>query len=356
MIEAQRLTKHFGPTRAVSDLSFVVHPGMVTGFLGPNGAGKTTTMRMVLGLDRPTSGGVTVNGRRYADLPAPLREVGALIDAGAVHKGRRAHSHLQFLARSNGIPKSRVDEVLRMVGLDSVAKRRVSTFSLGMGQRLGIASALLGDPPVLLFDEPINGLDPEGILWVRTFMRTLAAQGRTVLVSSHLMNEMAQTADRVIVIGRGQMIADSTVDELVNANSAQTVRVRAPESDRLAGLLRQRGATVQAVPDGTLTVSGPDSAQIGDLVAAEGIVVHELTPIRASLEEAFMNLTQSSVEYHGAPAGPAPAPAAAPPAGPAPDLPSAPPAPAGPAPAPPPMPAPPAGGAPAAPAGPRPGQ
>jgi ABC-2 type transport system ATP-binding protein len=299
MIEARHLTKQFGPTAAVSDLSFVVHPGMVTGFLGPNGAGKTTTMRMVLGLDRPTSGSVTVDGKRYAELPAPLREVGALIDAGAVHKGRRAYNHLHFLARSNGIPKTRVDEVLGMVGLESVAHRRVKTFSLGMGQRLGIASALLGDPPVLLFDEPINGLDPEGILWVRTFMRTLAAQGRTVLVSSHLMNEMAQTAHRVIVIGRGQMIADSTVDELVNANSVQTVKVRTADPTRLAGLLTERGATVQVQPDGSLSVTGPDSKWVGELAASAGVVLHELTPIRASLEEAFMNLTQSSVQYHG---------------------------------------------------------
>jgi ABC-2 type transport system ATP-binding protein len=300
-IEAQHLTKRFGTTAAVSDLSFVVHPGMVTGFLGPNGAGKTTTMRMILGLDRPTSGSVTIDGRRYSELPAPLREVGGLIDASAVHKGRRAFEHLHFLARSNGIPTTRVNELLTMVGLESVAHRRVKTFSLGMGQRLGIASALLGDPPVLLFDEPINGLDPEGILWVRNLMRTLAAQGRTVLVSSHLMNEMAQTAHRVIVIGKGQMIADSTVDELVNANSVQTVKVRTADPDRLVAMLTERGATVQAQPDGSLSVTGPDSKWIGELAASAGIVLHELTPVRASLEEAFMNLTQSSVEYHGSP-------------------------------------------------------
>jgi ABC-2 type transport system ATP-binding protein len=309
MIEAQHLTKQYGPVRAVDDLTFTVRPGVVTGFLGPNGAGKTTTMRMILGLDRPSSGQVTVGGKSYSELGAPLREVGALIDANSVLKSRKAYSHLWFLARSNGIPKKRVDEVLGMVGLESVAQRRVKTFSLGMGQRLGIAAALLGDPPILLFDEPVNGLDPEGIVWVRTFMRTLAAQGRTVLVSSHLMNEMAQTAHRVIVIGQGRMIADSTVDELVNNNSVQTVKVRTADPQRFSGMLQERGATVRAEPDGSLTVSGPDSKWTGELAASGAIVLHELTPVRASLEEAFMNLTQGSVQYHGS----SPLAAAAPP-------------------------------------------
>jgi len=305
VIEAEHLTKSFGAVTAVSDLSFALHPGMVTGFLGPNGAGKTTTMRLILGLERPTSGAVTVGGRRYADLPAPLREVGALIDATAVNKGRKAYSHLLALARSNGIPATRVDEVLKMVGLEGVARRRVGTFSLGMAQRLGIATALLGDPPVLMFDEPVNGLDPEGIVWVRTLMRSLAAQGRTVLVSSHLMSEMAQTADRVIVIGKGHMIADSTVEDLVNANSARTVRVVTADPDRFTELLQERGAAVTTGNDGALSVTGPDSKWIGELAASAGVVLHELTPVRASLEEAFMNLTQSHVEYHAGPgAGP----------------------------------------------------
>jgi ABC-2 type transport system ATP-binding protein len=312
MIEAQGLTKRYGAVAAVSDLSFTVRPGVVTGFLGPNGAGKTTTMRMALGLDRPTSGTVTIDGRAYDQLPAPLRQVGALIDAGAIHKGRRAVNHLLYLAQSNGIPKSRVDEVLRMVGLDSVARRRVKTFSLGMGQRLGIAGALLGDPPVLLFDEPINGLDPQGILWVRTFLRSLAAEGRTVLISSHLMNEMAVTADRLIVIGQGRMIADTTTDELVTANSVQTVRVRAAETDRLAQRLSALGAKVRPAADGAIDVSGPDSRMIGEMAASEGFVLHELTPVRASLEEAFMNLTNSSVQYGAAPVAPPAPPATAP--------------------------------------------
>jgi ABC-2 type transport system ATP-binding protein len=310
MIEAQQLTKRYGPVTAVSELTFSVRPGVVTGFLGPNGAGKTTTMRMVLGLDRPTAGHVTVDGRSYADLPAPLRQVGALIDAGAMHKGRRAVNHLLYLAQSNAIPRSRVDEVLRLVGLETVARRKVKTFSLGMGQRLGIAAALLGDPPVLLFDEPINGLDPQGILWVRTFLRSLAAEGRTVLVSSHLMSEMAVTADRLIVIGQGRMIADTTTEELVSSNSVQTVRVRAADPARLAARLAALGASVQPEPDGALTVTGPDSRMIGEMAAAEHFVLHELTPVRASLEEAFMNLTNASVQYS---AGPVPAaPAAAP--------------------------------------------
>jgi ABC-2 type transport system ATP-binding protein len=310
VIEAEHLTKRYGTTTAVADLSFSVRPGAVTGFLGPNGAGKTTTMRMVVGLDRPTEGRVTIDGRSFDSLPAPLRQVGALIDAGAFHKGRTARNHLLYLAQSNSIPPSRVDEVLRLVGLDSVAKRKVKTFSLGMAQRLGIAAALLGDPDLLLFDEPVNGLDPQGILWVRTFLRALAAEGRTVLVSSHLMTEMAQTADRLIVIGKGRMIADTTTDELVSANSAGTVRVSAAEPIRLADRLRSLGATVQAAHDGTLAVSGPDSRIIGELAAAEGFVLYELTPLRASLEEAFMNLTRASVEYGAAAVGGRTAPVA----------------------------------------------
>jgi ABC-2 type transport system ATP-binding protein len=313
VIEAEHLTKRYGPTTAVADLTFSVRPGVVTGFLGPNGAGKTTTMRMVLGLDRPTAGRVTVDGRAYAELPAPLRHVGALIDAGAMHKGRRAVNHLLYLAQSNAIPRSRVDEVLRLVGLESVSRRKVRTFSLGMGQRLGIAAALLGDPPVLLFDEPINGLDPEGILWVRTFLRALAAEGRTVLVSSHLMNEMALTADRLIVIGKGHMIADTTTDELVSTNSVQSVRVVAAEPERLARRLTAFGAAVQTGPDGALVVTGPDSRAIGELAAAERVVLYELTPVRASLEEAFMNLTNASVEFASAPVQAGQPPPAGPP-------------------------------------------
>jgi ABC-2 type transport system ATP-binding protein len=336
MIEAQHLTKQYGAVKAVDDLSFKVHPGVVTGFLGPNGAGKTTTMRMILGLDRPTSGSVTIGDKPYSHLTSPLSEVGALIDANSVLKSRRAYSHLWYLARSNGIPKKRVDEVLGMVGLEAVAGRRVKTFSLGMGQRLGIAAALLGDPPILLFDEPVNGLDPEGIVWVRTFMRTLAAQGRTVLVSSHLMSEMAQTAHRVIVIGQGRMIADSTVDDLVTNNSVQSVKVRTADPARFGGLLQERGATVRTEPDGSFTVSGPDSKWVGELAASAGVVLHELTPVRASLEEAFMNLTQGSVQYHGTTVvgGTPPPPGAGPGAAPLPT--QAPPAPAPPAAPPPP--------------------
>jgi ABC-2 type transport system ATP-binding protein len=299
MIEAEHLTKRYGDTTAVDDVSFVLHPGMVTGFLGPNGAGKTTTMRLVLGLDRATSGAVRINGRVYSDLAVPLREVGALLDAGAVHKGRSAYDHLRFLAESNAIPLARVGEVLRTVGLDSVARKKVRSFSLGMGQRLGIAAALLGDPGIMLFDEPINGLDPQGILWVRSLLRSLAGEGRTILVSSHLMNEMAQTADRLLVIGRGKIIADTTVEELVRANSTQTVRVRTPAATDLAGRLAGLGAVVTAAPDGALLVAGPDAATIGELAAAAGLPLHELTPVRASLEEAFMHLTEGSVEFEG---------------------------------------------------------
>ena len=301
MIEAHGLVKRYGSTMAVNDLSFSIRPGLVTGFLGPNGAGKTTTMRMILGLDAPTQGSVTVGGRSYRDLPAPMREVGALLDAKALHGGRRAFDHLLCLARSNGIPRSRVDEVLHIVGLQSVARRRAKGLSLGMGQRLGIASALLGDPAVLIFDEPVNGLDPDGIHWVRTLMRTLAAEGRTVLVSSHLMSEMALTADHLLVIGKGRLIADTSVDEFVQSSSQQSVHVRSPQAAELAALCRDAGATVQAGtgPD-VIEITGMDSAEVGRLAAAHGIVLFELTPVKASLEEAFMELTRDSVEYQAA--------------------------------------------------------
>ena len=313
MIEAHGLVKRYGSTMAVNDLSFSIRPGMVTGFLGPNGAGKTTTMRMILGLDAPTQGSVTVGGRSYRDLPAPMREVGALLDAKALHGGRRARDHLLCLAQSNGIPRSRVDEVLRIVGLEGVARRRAKGFSLGMGQRLGIASALLGDPAVLIFDEPVNGLDPDGIHWVRTLMRALAAEGRTVLVSSHLMSEMALTADHLLVIGKGRLIADTSVDEFVRSSSQQSVHVRSPQAAELAALAgpvppsgpgapprwRPRRPDAGTDPD-VIEITGMDSAEVGRLAAAHGIALSELIPVRASLEEAFMELTRDSVEYQAA--------------------------------------------------------
>ena len=305
MIEAHGLVKRYGSTMAVDDLSFSIRPGLVTGFLGPNGAGKTTTMRMILGLDAPTQGSVTVGGRSYRDLPAPMREVGALLDAKALHGGRRARDHLLCLAQSNGIPRSRVDEVLRIVGLEGVARRRAKGFSLGMGQRLGIASALLGDPAVLIFDEPVNGLDPDGIHWVRTLMRALAAEGRTVLVSSHLMSEMALTADHLLVIGKGRLIADTSVDEFVRSSSRQSVHVRSPQAAELAARCREAGATIRAgstsrVAADVIEITGMDSAEVGRLAAAHGIALSELIPVRASLEEAFMELTRESVEYQAA--------------------------------------------------------
>jgi ABC-2 type transport system ATP-binding protein len=301
MIEARNLVKRYGSAIAVNDLSFSIRPGMVTGFLGPNGAGKTTTMRMILGLDAPTQGSVTVADRSYRDLPAPMREVGALLDAKALHGGRRARDHLLCLAHSNGIPRRRVDEVLRIAGLEGVARRRAKGFSLGMGQRLGIASALLGDPAVLIFDEPVNGLDPDGIRWVRTLMRALAAEGRTVLVSSHLMSEMALTADHLLVIGKGRLIADTSVDEFVRSSSQQSVHARSPQAAELATRCREADATVRAGtgPD-VIEITGMDSAEVGKLAAAHGIVLFELIPVRASLEEAFMELTRDSVEYQAA--------------------------------------------------------
>jgi ABC-2 type transport system ATP-binding protein len=299
VIEARSLTKRYGDRVAVDDLSFVVRPGVVTGFLGPNGAGKSTTMRLLLGLDRPNAGESLINGKRYADFPAPLREVGALLEARAVHTGRSARSHLLAMAATNGIPRRRVDELITMVGLDDVAGKRVGGFSLGMGQRLGIASALLGDPGTLLLDEPVNGLDPEGILWIRNLLKALAAEGRTVLVSSHLMSEMAVTATELIVVGRGRLIASGTVDELILGASTGTVVVRSNDSDRLASLLAGDGHRIERVRPDTLQVSGMDSAAIGLVAAREAIALIELTPQQATLEEAFMEITRDSVEFHG---------------------------------------------------------
>ncbi|MEU0937473.1 MULTISPECIES: ATP-binding cassette domain-containing protein [unclassified Embleya] len=303
MIVAENLTKKYGTKTAVDDISFEVHPGRVTGFLGPNGAGKSTTMRMILGLDRPTAGRVTVDGRAYRHLVAPMLEVGALIDAKALHGGRTARDHLVVLAKSNGIPLSRVNEVLDTVGLASVARKRSGGFSLGMGQRLGIAGALLGDPRVLLFDEPVNGLDPEGILWIRNLMKRLASEGRTVFVSSHLMNEMAVTADHLLVIGRGRILADTGVAQFITENSISHVKVRSPQADRLAELARAAGWEVTRDPAGALLVQDVSTDQVGDLAGHNGLFLHELAKVEASLEEAFMRLTADSVEYHtgGAP-------------------------------------------------------
>jgi ABC-2 type transport system ATP-binding protein len=300
MIEAVGLTKRFGDRLAVDRLSFTVQPGQVTGFLGPNGAGKSTTMRMVLGLDRPTAGTVTIDGRPFAELKHPMREVGALLDAKAIHGGRSAYNHLWCLAQTNNLPRRRVGEVLELVGLTEVARKRANGFSLGMGQRLGIAAALLGDPKILMFDEPVNGLDPEGILWIRNLMRNLAAQGRTVFVSSHLMSEMENTADHLLVIGRGRLIADCSVQEFIDRNSELAVRVRTPDSGRLAELVTGAGAT--AVPDGegALLVTGLPQERIGDVAFDNGIRLHELAPLQASLEQVFMEMTKDSVEYHAA--------------------------------------------------------
>jgi ABC-2 type transport system ATP-binding protein len=296
MIEARGLTKKYGDRTAVDGISFTVHPGRVTGFLGPNGAGKSTTMRMLLGLDRPTAGSVAVNGRSYADFPAPLRQVGALLEARALHPGRSARDHLRWMAASNGLPVRRVDEVLDLVGLTDVAGQRVGRFSLGMGQRLGIAVALLGDPPVVVLDEPVNGLDPEGIRWVRTLTRQLAAEGRTVFLSSHLMSEMALTADHLVVIGRGRVLADCSMPDFIAEHAASFVRVRSPQRAAVAELLRRDGLDVTAV-DGELRVQGRDAAAIGELVGREGLFLHELSLVRSSLEDAFMTLTADSVEY-----------------------------------------------------------
>jgi ABC-2 type transport system ATP-binding protein len=308
MIEVVGLSKRYGDVLAVDDLSFTVEPGRVTGFLGPNGAGKSTTMRTIVGLDRPTAGTVHIDGHRYAADRAPLTRVGALLEAKAVHPGRSAYNHLLFMARSNGIARTRVDEVLALVGLEAVAKKRTKTYSLGMGQRLGIAAALLGDPGVLLLDEPVNGLDPEGIIWVRTLLKALAAEGRAILVSSHLMAEMALTADNLVVIGRGRLIADTTVTEFVEQAGQRAVLVRTPDGSRLRAALEQHGAHVSVDDDGALHVTGVEAPAIGQAAADTGTVLHELTPQRASLEEAFMELTRDSVEYHAeaTPAGAVP--------------------------------------------------
>jgi ABC-2 type transport system ATP-binding protein len=300
MIDVRGLTKRYGPDTVVDDLSFTVDAGQVTGFLGPNGAGKSTTMRMILGLAAPTRGSVTIGGRRYADLPVPLTEVGALLDAGALHGGRTAYDHLLALAVSNGLPRRRVGEVLARTGLENVAGRRAGGFSLGMRQRLGIAATLLGDPRVLIFDEPVNGLDPEGIRWIRDFMRSLAREGRAVLVSSHLMGEMAQTADHLVVIGRGRLIADTSMTEFTRASGEGTVLVRTPDAGSFAMRLVAAGATVREGLESSLIVSGLGSADIGKLAAFHGVALSELTPQRASLEDAFMELTRDSVEFEGA--------------------------------------------------------
>ena len=305
MIEVRNLTKRFGETVAVDDLSFSVRPGVVTGFLGPNGAGKSTTMRMILGLDRPTAGVALVRGHAYVDAEVPLNEVGALLDARDVHGGRRGRDHLRALARSNALPAGRVDEVLDMVGLASVARKRVKGYSLGMSQRLGIAAALLGDPEVLLFDEPVNGLDPEGILWIRNLMRSLAGQGKTVLVSSHLMSEMAQTADQLLVIGRGRLLADVSTDQFVDGGGVggrSPVLVRSPAREELGRLLIASGHAVEPI-EGGLRVRGAEAAEIGDLAAAHGLAIHELRAEKASLEAAFMAMTRDSVEFAADPAG-----------------------------------------------------
>ncbi|MEU5308871.1 ABC transporter ATP-binding protein [Streptomyces sp. NPDC021562] len=298
MIELVGLTKRYGDKTAVDDLTFTVRPGIVTGFLGPNGAGKSTTMRMILGLDHPTSGRVRIDGRRYEELKDPLTYLGALLDAKGVHGGRSAYHHLLCLAQSNGIPKARVAEVLDTVGLTAVARKKAKGFSLGMGQRLGIAAALLGDPRILMFDEPVNGLDPEGIHWIRTLMKSLAAQGRTVFVSSHLMSEMALTADHLVVIGQGRLLADTSMADFIRANSRSYVRVRSPQRERLLDVLHQAGITVVQTGTGALEAEGGKAEPIGELAAQHGIVLHELSVQQASLEEAFMRLTAETVEYH----------------------------------------------------------
>ncbi len=299
MIEIEHVTKRYGEKVAVDDLTFTVKPGVVTGFLGPNGAGKSTTMRVILGLDRPNQGTATVNGQAYSGLTAPLHQVGALLEARAIHTGRSAYNHLLAMAQTHGIGRKRVDEVIELVGLAEVAKKRAGGFSLGMGQRLGIASALLGDPATLILDEPANGLDPEGILWIRTLLKGLAAEGRTIFLSSHQMAEMAQTADHLIVIGRGRLIADTTVAEIVaEASHGASVVVRTPDAGRLREALMGQGVTIGSVERDVLEVSGLTSANVGEAAAKHGIVLHELIPQKASLEQAFMSLTGEQVEFH----------------------------------------------------------
>ncbi|WP_123679001.1 ABC transporter ATP-binding protein [Curtobacterium sp. PhB115] len=308
MIEVEHLTKQYGPKTAVDDVSFVVRPGSVTGFLGPNGAGKSTTMRMIMGLDRPTAGRAIVNGQPYTSFRDPLRQVGALLEAKAVHSGRSAYNHLLSLAATHGIPKARVHEVIDMTGLESVAKKRVGGFSLGMGQRLGIAAALLGDPKTLILDEPVNGLDPDGVVWVRQLARRMAADGRTVFLSSHLMSEMAQTADRVVVLGRGKVLADAPIAEFVAGAGAQggvaggpngggsRVVVRTPAPEQLFQAIGPNASVTQR-DDGSFLVVGPDAPTVGNIAAQAGVPLHELTPVGASLEEAYMALTRDDVEY-----------------------------------------------------------
>ncbi len=308
MIQARRLTKRYGEKVAVDDLTFDVQPGMVTGFLGPNGAGKSTTMRMITGLDAPTSGSVTVDGKPYAELVKPMQAVGALLEARAVHTSRSAYNHLRALAATHGISRSRVDDVIDMVGLQEVARKRAGGFSLGMGQRLGIASALLADPRTLILDEPVNGLDPEGIRWIRDLLKELAAEGRTVFVSSHLMSEMALTAEHVIVIGRGRLMADMAMTDLIAQASTNVVTVRSPQAAELAAALAGPDVSVATEQPGLLEVTGLTAPQIGEHARRLGLVLHELTPRQASLEEAFMEMTRDQVEYHAhsaADAGPA---------------------------------------------------
>jgi ABC-2 type transport system ATP-binding protein len=297
VIEATGLTKDYGDKRAVDGLTFTVQPGIVTGFLGPNGSGKSTTMRLILGLDAPTQGDVKVNGKHYRDHVAPLHEVGALLEARSVHTGRSAYNHLLALAQTHGIGKKRVDELIDLVGLHDVARKRAGQFSLGMGQRLGIATALLGDPATVMLDEPVNGLDPEGIHWMRNLLKQLASEGRTVFVSSHLMSEMALTADHLIVIGRGKLIADTSVEAFVRGASKQIVRVRSPQADRLRDALLGPDVEVKAVEPSVLEIAGLTTEQVGEAAAEHGITLHELTPVQASLEEAFMELTRDDIEY-----------------------------------------------------------
>jgi ABC-2 type transport system ATP-binding protein len=306
MIEAVGLTKDYGEKRAVDGLSFTVQPGIVTGFLGPNGSGKSTTMRLILGLDRPTAGTVTVNGKAYRDFPAPLHEVGALLEARAIHTGRSAYNHLLSLAQTQGVPKVRVHELIEKVGLQEVARKRVGKFSLGMSQRLGIAAAMLADPQILILDEPANGLDPEGIQWIRNTLKELAAEGRTVFVSSHVMSEMALTAEHLIVIGRGRMIADLSVAEFLRGASKKAVLVRTPQADKLREAIVGPDVTFEAGGDGALHVTGLTAEQVGEAAAAHGVVLHELTPQLASLEEAFMDVTREDVEFHAVGLGEAP--------------------------------------------------
>ncbi|MEU7021684.1 ATP-binding cassette domain-containing protein [Streptomyces sp. NPDC046203] len=298
MIELAGLTKRYGSKTAVDHLTFSVRPGVVTGFLGPNGAGKSTTMRMMLDLDNPTSGTVRIDGKHYRDLKEPLKYIGALLDAKAMHGGRSAYNNLLCLAQSNRIPERRVGEVLDLVGLTAVARKKSKGFSLGMGQRLGIASALLGDPEILMFDEPVNGLDPEGIHWIRNLMKTLAAEGRTIFVSSHLMSEMALTADHLIVIGQGRLLADTSMADFIHQNSRSYVRLRSPQQERLRDVLHGEGLIAVEAGGGVLEVDGTTTERLGELAAAHGITLHELSSQRASLEEAFMQMTAGAVEYH----------------------------------------------------------